>query len=77
MSVKNGKRVEVDLPGFKGPAGLAVVRGITSIAFYPTTTLPAKGEEARIDGARCRVINARQSDYIEGMWVAEIEKVGR
>lgn len=76
MSVNSGRRVEVDLPGFSGSAGLVEVDGVISLSYRPTkpVTVPI-GAIVAIEGVDHEVIGSATSPYMTKFKVLTLQPV--
>lgn len=66
--VFNGQRLQVTSADYNGPAGHAIVRGVTTISYKPN--IPGKyvnaGDKIVVDGVERLVLTVDMSDAIPG-----------
>jgi hypothetical protein len=76
MIINQGKRIDVDLPGYQGSAGF-VERGETATLSYPLKRggeLPDAGVVIEIDGAKWSVEQAAKSEFVRNFRVLTLRR---
>lgn len=66
--VFNGRRLAVETKDFSGVAGVAVVRGVTTLSYFPNKSERVKvGDTITVDGHEEVVASVASSDGVRGM----------